>query len=290
MFRHLRNISFILLISSLGLQAQDRLSYGIKAGLNFSTITGEKESDTQGLVLEKGGFVTGFHVGAIFDIYILEDKFGVAPELLFSQKGGKYRYDGPGFLPIETTTGTLSTVGTRKDVISVVNSYINIPVMFYYKPLERLKVSAGFDLGFLIASSGNGETQFFWRDTNGENQVLTLEIDYNYYRDKAGEASSDDINTLTFNNNSSSIEYPTAIGAYFFESEKDGNFYNVFDLGLDLDVTVFVTKGISLGVRMNYGLLDVSNNNYDFSKVNPSISRSDSDKNLSFQAALAFNF
>ncbi len=269
---------------------QDRLSYGIKAGLNFSTIKGENEKDNLGAELEGSGYLTGFHIGVIFDVWLLEDQFGIAPELLFSQKGGKYNYDGSGFLPLSTSNGILETEGIRKVFLSKVNSYLDIPIMIYYKPVDRLKLSAGINVGFMIASGGNGETQFFWRDTDGNNQNLLMELDYNYFRDKPGEASTEETEVIIVDGSSTTIEYPTSIGAYYFDMEKKGNVHNIMDLGLNADVTFFLTKGISLGGRVNYGLLDVSNDDLDFSMQNPSSNRSDKDKNLSFQVSLAFNF
>ena len=271
--------------------AQDNLSYGIKAGLGFSTILGDKEMNSLGEDLETGGFNTGFQAGVVFNIDIIEDKFGVAPEFLFIQKGGKYRYEGPGSLMLPDEDGNIRLLeGTRKDALSVVNSYITIPVLLYYQPIERIKISLGADFGFLVGSAGNGETKLTWTDLAGEEQAAILELDHNYSRDKAGEAKSETMITLATDGGNTIYEYPSAIGAYYFNDTKERNYYNIFDMGLVADLTLFVTKGISLGLRANYGLLDINDNKQDFSQQNTTELRSDADRNLSLQISLGFNF
>lgn len=292
---HLLKSLFVLILSIVLFvfqgKSQAELSYGIKAGLGLSSILGAKEADAQGLELERGGFNTGFQAGVVFNIGIVEDQFGVAPEFLFIQKGGKYRYEGAGSLMLPDEDGNVRLLeGTRKDALSVVNSYITIPVLLYYKPVERVKISLGVDFGFLVGSAGNGETKLTWTDLAGEEQVAIMELDYNYNRDEAGEAKSDIVTTLAADGGNTIYEYPSVIGAYYFDEVKERNYYNIFDMGLDTDVTLFITRGISLGLRANYGLLDISDDNQDFSQQNTTELRSDTDRNLSLQISLGFNF
>ncbi len=266
------------------------ISYGIKAGLNFSSIKGALETDSNNSSLESLGYVTGFHAGVIFMIPIVDNKFGVSPELLFVQRGGRYKYEGAGSLSLNTTNGSIAPLGTRKEAISIVNSYIDIPVMLYYKPVERLKLALGVDLGFLIASTGNGEIQFTWADLVNQNQTATIELDYNYNRDDIGEVKSTETTSFVIDAGSNSVEYPNVIGAYYLNDTDEGKYFSVFDLGLDADVVFSLTKGIALGFRTTYGLLDITNNKYDYSKQDPSILRADKDHNLSFLVSLGFNF
>jgi hypothetical protein len=271
--------------------SQDNLSYGIKAGLDFSTILGAKEMDSQGNDLEDGGFYTGFHAGVSFNIDIIEDKFGVSPAFLYAQKGGKYRYEGLGSIMLPDEDGVFQLIeGNRKDALTIVNSYISIPIMFYYKPIERIKISLGMDFGFLVNSTGSGETKLTWTDLAGDEQVAILELDHHYIRDDAGEGKNETMITLAADGGNTIYEYPSAIGAYYFDETKDKNYYNVFDMGLDADVTLFITKGISMGFRVNYGLLDISNDDLDFSQQNRTQLRSDIDRNLSLQVSLGFSF
>lgn len=278
-----------LAFAAISLQAQDNLSYGIKAGLGVSTILGDKEMNAQGEDLEKTGYVAGFHIGVVFNIDIVEDKFGVAPEFLFVQKGGRYQYDGPGSLTLNAANGSEVTFqGQKDDAFSVVNSYIDIPVMLYYKPIERIKISLGMDVGFLVASTGSGESRFIRTNGVGEEEVATVNLDYNFIRDKPGEAKSETMQTVTLGG--TPLEYPESIGAYYFNETDEGNYYKTIDMGLCADLTLFITKGISLGFRANYGLLDITNDKLDFSRQNSGELRLDKDRNLSFSTSLAFNF
>lgn len=289
MTRYSLLLALALWISQAGAQ---EFSYGIKAGLSFSNILGEKETDANGTALESGGFVTGFHAGVIFNIGLVEDKFGVSPELLYSLKGGKYRYEGEGYLPLSTSNGTLEELGLRRDVVSVSHSYIDIPVLIFYRPIENLKFSAGPNIAFLAGSTGSGETQFTWSDLANQEQTAILALDYNYYRDEPGEAAAETTETMEVDAGFTTVEHPSAIGAYYFDTEDRGSFFKALDVGLNFDVTGFLTPGISLTARVNYGLLDISNNKHDFSKQAPlsTVPRSDKDSNLSLQVALGFNF
>ncbi len=284
-------VLIVSLLTTTLMMGQDNFSYGIKAGLNFSTIIGDREADAQGMELESGGYSTGFHAGIVFNYDIIADKFGVSPEFQFSIKGGKYRYEGPGSLALSTSLGSPVTIdGTRKDGISISQSYISFPVMLYYYPVKRIKVSAGMEFGFLVASTGSGGAKLTWTDLGNEEQSISTSLDYNYNRDEPGEVKSDETATLPINGGGTILEYPTSLGAYYFQDMDNGNLFKTFDMGLNADVTLFATKGISIGFRANYGLLDSTNDRADFSQQNPSENRADKDRNLSFQVSLGFNF
>ena len=72
------------------ISAQD-LSFGFKAGLNFSRINTEDIEQSGGVDLESYSGNSGFHLGVVVSNKIT-DNFGVRGELLFSQKGGRYEF------------------------------------------------------------------------------------------------------------------------------------------------------------------------------------------------------
>ncbi len=99
--------------------------FGIKGGLNISSIVGEDVRDANALV--------GFHVGGLAEIHVVE-KFYIQPELLFSTQGAKF--DG-GF-------------GGDGDVKL---NYLNIPVLAkYYIVDKKFSVEAGPQLGILLSA------------------------------------------------------------------------------------------------------------------------------------------
>ncbi|AXB55182.1 porin family protein [Flavobacterium fluviale] len=104
--------------------------FGVKGGLNLSTVVGGDVDDTKTLV--------GFHVGGFAEINIVE-KFFIQPELLFSAQGTKV--DG----------------GFGGDVDFKLN-YLNIPVLAkYYIVDNKFSVEAGPQLGVLLSAKAEGE-------------------------------------------------------------------------------------------------------------------------------------
>lgn len=99
--------------------AQDsKLSFGMKAGVNFSSVSGVKGTDGKDA---KGR--TGFYVGGLAE-YKISDKFSIQPEVLYSMEGA--------------------------DKNSL--DYIRIPVMAKYEVVENLSILAGPSFAFRIAA------------------------------------------------------------------------------------------------------------------------------------------
>ena len=121
-----------LVLSFLPFIASAQLGYGFKVGLNFSTITGEKETDVAGKQAETAKYVSGFQVG--FGLrYNITDAFAVGTEFLFAQKGTEINYDGTGYHVFRKDNDKIIATGTDKQTIDVSNAYIDIPVLAYYK-------------------------------------------------------------------------------------------------------------------------------------------------------------
>lgn len=103
--------------------------FGVKGGLNISTVVGGDVENTKSLV--------GFHVGGLAEIHIVE-KFYIQPELLFSAQGTKV--DGP------FEDGDIKL------------NYLNIPVIAkYYIVDKKFNVEAGPQLGVLLSAKAEGE-------------------------------------------------------------------------------------------------------------------------------------
>ena len=151
-----RILLLCLLFFTVDLAAQD-IAYGVEVGLNFNKFNGPAETDAQGAALETFKNTTGFHVGAGLRFKFL-DRFGLNTQLQFSQKGGKVIFDGQALQVFAAESGQkVLTSGNRRTVIAVTNSYIDIPVMCYFKPNSKLELFAGANVGFLVGSTGYGE-------------------------------------------------------------------------------------------------------------------------------------
>lgn len=103
--------------------AQD-VTFGVKAGLNFSNI--KTNIDNWGSSSPDGR--TGFYIGGLVDFGISE-QFHIQPEALFSSEGFK--------------DGDLS--------------YINIPVLAKFYVVEGFNIQAGPQLGILVDADGGTE-------------------------------------------------------------------------------------------------------------------------------------
>lgn len=121
-------------------QAQD-LRFGVKAGFGINTFSLENLSD--------GGTRLGFQLGLLSEIGLenagLSERFALQPEILFTTKGGKYN---------------ANTTEVKERL-----SYIDIPVLFKYKPLEAVGLYAGPQLSILT----KGKYKY---DMGGDNNTI----------------------------------------------------------------------------------------------------------------------
>ncbi len=110
-----KNFFAILILALLAfnyVSAQDQMTFGVRAGVNFQNINGKGSSGDK---LEND-LLPGFNVGANVEIPVGTDIY-FQPGLLFSTKGGKLN--------------TFGTAATAKLHIS----YIELPLNLLFKPL-----------------------------------------------------------------------------------------------------------------------------------------------------------
>jgi hypothetical protein len=121
-------ITAILFFSTISVNAQ--MHYGLKAGLNLSTISGFEETNKALPDATIPGYSTdyaaGIHVGFMFR-YDLPVHFFLQPELLLSTQGVQEKATG-----LETETSRLN--------------FLQLPVYAGYK------INAGSDLGIILAA------------------------------------------------------------------------------------------------------------------------------------------
>lgn len=138
----MKKIFFTIAISFLvvsGLQAQGNFEFGVKAGLNVSSLGG---NDTYNYSAKPG-----FHAGVALDVPF-GDKISIQPEVLISLQGSG------GFILEDLNFW-----------------YLNLPIMGKYNIWDELHIEAGPQIGFLLSNNlngnsfGNGGTIF--DETNG---------------------------------------------------------------------------------------------------------------------------
>lgn len=282
----------------MGLSASSliaQISYGFKTGLNFSRINGPSETSPDGASLETMKNVTGFHIGAAFG-YPITDHYGVRAELLYSKKGGKYTYEGPAYRFFTPTTGSpILTTGTARYLLNINQSYIDIPI-FGYARFGDFEIQAGPYVALNIQSTAEGALRYTGAKTTVlGNAVADTEfnLDYNYRKDGIGEGDNAQIVKLTVDGKT--VEIPKTLGAYYDFTEDRGRLYNSFDYGFMGGASYYLSNTLYLGVRLQYGLADLTRTNADVSRSklgdnNALIFNADKDKNFTIQASVGFSF
>lgn len=282
--------SLLFTLLTLCVFAQE-FSAGFRAGLNFSTIDGPSEMDANGNELETYELSTGFHVGGMANLKFT-DIFSVRGELLYSQKGVDYNFNGDSFwiFDVQNSEQKVYATGDRSTILSVTNSYIELPFMAVGR-FGRIEVSGGMSVGFLVSSRGSGELNFNGTTSTGSAvDPFTIALDYNYFKKRS------DVNDVEIRQiGNRSVEIPKTLGAYYELLDEDDRLFNPVDLGLIGGVAFFVNQGLFLGIRAQYGLNDLTQNSRDISRSsldedNNYILLDDTDRNLTIQASVGFSF
>ncbi|XOD69347.1 MAG: porin family protein [Flavobacteriales bacterium AspAUS03] len=130
------------------------MQYGVKTGVNISNITG----------MYKSSSVVGFYAG-VYGRYNLDENMVIQPELLISRQGSKL------------------TSLNNKLRETIVNTYLNIPIMFGYHVVKGIHLEAGPQFGFALSkdkfSNYNGNEDL---KANTFNFNLAIGLYYNVGR------------------------------------------------------------------------------------------------------------
>jgi hypothetical protein len=238
MIQRILLLSFVLLYTS-AISAQDKkIGYGFRAGLSYSKYDGPSEIGPNGEELESFTNDKGFHIGGLFN-YKFTDLVGVRAEFMYSQRGTNATYEGPSYYVLgRESISAYRLEGMRHQTLNVNNTYLDIPLMVYYK-FGKLEVFGGLNTGLLIASTGAGSIQFD-NVTNGTVDPFTLTLDYNFKKDDAGGAS---VERTTILLNGLTYSEPSTLGAYYEFEERDKMQYQTIDFGLVGGASFFLTKG-----------------------------------------------
>lgn len=285
--------TLICFIFALPLWSQgENIGFGFRAGISLASLNGPSELDASGNELESNKMSSGFHIGLMLN-YKFTDIMGLRAELLYSQRGTDYTYEGPSyFLLGRNTPSPITLTGTRVQTTNVSNTYLDIPLVVYYK-IGYFEIQGGLNTGILLSSTAGGNINFDGRTPNN-NQVIPFEIilNHNYLKDGAGGASTDQQAILA---DGFTYQVPQISGAYYDFTEKDKSLYKTLDLGITAGLSYFLNDGLFLGVKYIHGLGDVDNNEYDISlkELNTDgtyIQRSDINKSRSWQFSVGFTF
>ncbi len=130
----MKKISIVLLLVIVGINGSlGQVNFGVKAGLNISSINGLVSSNQSKAKL-------GLNAGFLASISVAK-KITLQPEILYSDKG--YRYS----LSDIISEGTLSF------------NYLSVPLLVGFQPDERFTILAGPELGYLIKANSKFDNQ-----------------------------------------------------------------------------------------------------------------------------------
>ena len=283
----------LLLCGATFLNAQE-FSGGFRAGLNFSALSGPTESDGT-MDLETFNKTTGFHIGATF-AYEITDLVGLKADLMYTQKGGEIEFNGPSYFYLyadrNDADGERFTGDLRSERDNV-NSYIDIPVVAYYR-LGPLEFEGGVSAGFLVNSRASGSA-IYTDNFIGEVQLpddVSFNYDFNYFNEVVGRGAIIEVSETPL---STGIFPPSVIDAYY-NSDNTEPRYKRLDFGLVGGVSVFLNNGLYLGMRYQYGLTDATRGEndqrlYAAPGVNEREYNNDNkDYNRVIQASIGFRF
>ena len=127
----MRKIALLIIMAVCGLSQVRAQDFGVKAGYNYSTFSGE----TSSLSTIEG--LSGFYIGGLVELPI-SDVLSIQPELIFSRQGVALRQEIKGF----GFNVSINNADIRLD-------YLNIPVMAKVN-LGPFFLQGGVQFGFLV--------------------------------------------------------------------------------------------------------------------------------------------
>lgn len=270
---------------------------GVRAGQNYSWLTGElEESESYGLSL-------GFHFGVNYT-YQLTPNLGLRAELLYTQRGTKYKYidDGAYLLmnPLDIDITPFFAYGDTDLDLDISTGYLSVPITIQYDLTSKFEVFGGISLDILLGPTGRGTIEFF--EESDEFSFLQT-YEHNYRKDEAGELHdfiilSPGANLVTIDLNGEKENFygiETAYQNLTASQLENGKKYKLFDSHVILGFNYFINSGFYAGIRAEYGLFDMTNSNVDFSRNELSatggyIMREDTDKSRSLSLSIGFRF
>lgn len=146
----------LFIATSATIQAQ-LVQFGVKAGVNFASQTGD--AGLEGVAFDKEG-ITSYHVGVLAEIKLLE-KFSIQPELLYSTQGATYK----------------NAVDEFKNELG----YLSIPVMAKFYLTKSVSLELGPQASFLLSEKNDFDVKDAETFEFGLNAGLGLKITKNLF-------------------------------------------------------------------------------------------------------------
>lgn len=197
----MRNLFLFAVILFCSFQANAQVQYGIQAHgvmstASFSEDEGETSKDS------KFGFGAG-----VFAEFNLSPAFSIKPSLNFIQKG------------VEVSSSFSDDEFSLEQDIDARLNYLEVPVLFNYKPTANLYIGAGPSLAYGL--SGKLKGTFSYED---ETEELSETFDLDAFKD----------------------------------AEEDGGGFKRFDFGLTAAAGYYITENLSIQAGYTHGLSNIA--------------------------------
>lgn len=261
---------YVLLVFCTFLLNNSYAQFGAKAGINFSAAGSYGNSEKGETAHLKTGFQAGF-----FHYASLNATMTILIELNYEARGTISKKDYTIVLPLVDPNLGMILDFADYAISQKANSrqhYINLPVLLQLGG-EKLKYYVGPNVGFLFA----GKADF--------KRTIAISVDGNPLLSPPAL----DIKDVDWS------DYDSFQAIFLTPPPESGEFLNGLEFGINIGAMYYLTADLLIDLRVNQGLLDTSNNDYDFSIYpDPNIfvfdSRSDADRNLSIQLGIAYQF
>lgn len=148
------NAFIAVLFACISVAAQEKPKFGLKGGLNISTVKFSNGADAN--------WRSGFHLGGLAHVHITPS-FSLQPEVYYSSQGAK-----------------LTLANDNKLNLNL--SYINVPVLLQYNFANGFRLQGGPQVGFLVGVSDkiSGVEQNIYKTDNFKTVELALPLGLSY--------------------------------------------------------------------------------------------------------------
>lgn len=284
-------IAVFIMLGAMSLDAQ---TFGVRAGLNYSTFLGPLETGPN--VDERYTIGSGFHFGLSY-AYDVTDIFSVRAEIVYLQNGSRYSYEGDSYYIIRTTDDITYERGETDYELNISNANLSIPIMANFRVSNKWELFGGPYINILFGPTARGNLRFESSE-NPDDIVFRQSLDFRYANSDTDQTIgrySGGFSDIGIFVNGSEVTLPRFAGAYTQYGIYPGNKYNLLDFGLTAGAHYFLNKGFFIGFQVDYGLRDITDNSVDVSiseltDDNLFILKDDKDTNLSFHASFGFRF
>ncbi len=260
-------ITLLFFIIFCAFQTATAQNSSIKISAIQTRFSGNLETDSSGNALENLKSQYGFSIALATD-YEFSAYSGFRTEIAYGTRKYERNYAGSAYRIFDKMDSTrVYARGNLASNAAITHHYFDLPLMFYFRTDDNenfgLEVAFGPQVSYLFQTSAKGQATFSGNTEGGARvpeYTTQLKQDYESDDEKTVEFS----NTMFDVDNGGRITVPQVTGAYYDVRTSQFNRFNKFDVSLNADVAIWLTKKLGIRFRANFGLLDITNDQGDF--------------------------